>query len=179
MFRRLATLSRSSQSVSRRYLSVRAHTLFSPTPELLDKHLSSHTHSPTSVSVYLLSTSLPASALQPLISALQSRLPASIGSFLSSPPGTEASLAIATFERGATFRTALSGRPAAQVGKYQRPGPVLGEDRKGDKVGEIDEVKGEEGWDGLWRSGGEVPRIEEIEAGFGDIKWVDGLGARR
>ena len=172
MLRRFDTLRSASQRVGlpRRHLSVRAHTLFNPTPELLEQHLSSAPASPGSVSVYLLSTSLPASSLQPLLTTLQDKLPASIGSFLSSPPGSEASLAIATFDRGAVFRTSLTGRPAAQVGRYQRPGPVWEEDTKGDTVGEIEAVRGEEGWDGLWRSGGDVPRIEEMERGLGDIQ---------
>ena len=154
---------------SHRHLTTHAHTLYSPTPELLEKHLSTIPLTPSSVSVYLLSTSLPASSLQPLLSTLQDRLPASIGSFSSSPPGSEASLAIATFERGATFRTELSGRPAAQVGRYQRPGPVWEDDKKGDQVGDIEKIMGADNWGEVFRSS-ELPKIEEIERGFGDIK---------
>jgi len=151
-------------STSKRQLSTRAHTLYSPTPELLERHLADVPQSAHSASVYLLSTSLPTNLLQPLLSALQHALPNSIGSFSTSPPGVEPSLAIATFDTGLTFRTNLSGRPKAEVGRYQRPGSAAQEgDTRGSVVGEVEDIRREEGWAGMWKGETETTAIDELQ----------------
>lgn len=151
-------------STSKRQLSTRAHTLYSPTPELLERHLADAVPSSESASVYLLSTLLSPSTLQPLLSALQHALPNSIGSFSTSPPGTEPSLAMATFDSGVTFRTNLSGRPKAEVGRYQRPGAVAQEgDTRGSVVGEVEDVRREEGWAGMWKGETGTTVIDELQ----------------
>ena len=142
----------------------RTHTLLSPTPSSLQSFLSANPIPTTSVSLYLLSTSL--SNYSTLLSSLQSHLNSSIGSFSTCPAHLPPTLSIATFSHGAQiFRSELSGRPSAEVGRRQRP-PAIGwyaEDRKGSVEGDVSAVREGEGWAGLWRSqlGGE--RIAELQ----------------
>lgn len=146
-----------------------AHTLLHPTPSSLTSYLSSHPPSPSSPLMYLLSTSIPPSILSPLMTTLQS-IPNSIGSFSNSPPNSGPSLSIASFNGGRTIRTGKTGRPGAEVGKWQRPNPTpegrWGEDRKGGIEGDLGmrrEMGEGGGWEEVWRAELEVDRIPELE----------------
>ena len=159
MLRRLAIA-----HTARRAYSVRATTLCNPTQASLEDYLASHPTTSTSVSLYLLSTALPSSTLQPFISALQSHAPSSIGSFASSSH-LGPTISIAAFDKGVTaFRTDLSGRPKAQVGRWQRPSENMNEeDLKGSVIGHGEKLKRDEGWAGLWRANvGQSNSIEQL-----------------
>lgn len=156
-----------SSPASVRGLSSKAHTLLSPTPELLQEYLGAHPSDRSTV-LYLLSTSIDTALLQPLIATLQSTSDQSLGSFSVSPPGGESSLSIVTLtpEQGESiyaFRTAMSGRPDAQVGRYQRPGNDNDEDKKGSVVGEVERLKEGEGWSGFWKGERTVNPIPELD----------------
>ncbi len=155
--------------VFQRKLHARTHVFLSPTSNSLRSFLSLNPPSPSSTSLYLLSTSLP--HVPDLLSALQT-LPSSIGSFSSHPLDAPPSLSIATFESGVgIFRSGLSGRPPAEVGRRQRPTEVVegyAEDKKGNEQGDVESMRREEGWAGLWKGGVGGGRIEALEA----VKWV-------
>jgi hypothetical protein len=147
-------------SVTRRLFSVKAHTLYSPTPAQVEQYLGDSLSS-TSATAYLLSTSIDPSRLQSLISPLQSI--SSIGSFSSPLPGQEPSLSIVTFDKGVTFQTDLSGRPPVEVGRFKRPGQGLrNDDLKGTQIGEGEAIRKEEGWAGLWKGEAETSNIPEL-----------------
>ena len=152
-----------SLGASRRSLQARAHTLFSPTPTSLQSYLTAHQPSSSSTSLYLLSTSL--HQLPSLLSTLQTRLPSSVGSFSSPIPGSPPSLSIVTFESGVqVFRSGLSGRPPPEVGRSQRPSlQGYAEDRKGSVEGDVEAIRGGQGWAGLWKSQMGNERIQELE----------------
>jgi hypothetical protein len=143
-----------------------AHTLLHPTASSLTSHLSHHPPSPTSPLLYLLSTSIPPQNLSALIPALQS-IPNSIGSFQTSAPGTPPTLSIATFENGKIVQTGMTGRPSAEVGKWQRLRPEgegkWGEDLKGWEEGDLAKRRGDGGWEEVWRAELQVDRILEME----------------
>jgi hypothetical protein len=153
-----------------RYLStrVRAHTLLSPTPESLSAHLDSLPPSPTSTTLYLLSTTLP--SLPSILSILQTRLPSSIGSFALTPPSSTSgpSLSLATFESPVRiFRSDLTGRKPAEVGKWQRE-KAGKEDLKGGVQGDMGEEMSRSGWAGMWRTEGQVEEIPKLRG----VEWV-------
>ncbi|ORY35549.1 hypothetical protein BCR39DRAFT_510672 [Naematelia encephala] len=187
MLKRLySTTTRSSLSSG-----ILAQTLYSPTVASLTSFLTNSPRIPPSTSrsgstststLYLLSTSL--ESLPTLIPILQSHLISSdasyrsesIGSFSTCPPGCEPTLSILTVPTLKVFRTSLSGRPPAQVGRYQRPfNPSetgegkkgREEDKKGSEIGEGSDFgfgKGNnEGWDGFWRAERGIERMEELE----------------
>jgi hypothetical protein len=133
-----------------------------PSAQSLTDHLSKYPPTPSSPLLYLLSTSIPHEHLSALIPTLQA-IPNSIGSFSTSRQGEEASLALATFEGGKTWRTELTGRPGAEVGRWQRPlsGGLWEEDKKGSKEGDLSGMKG--GWDEVWRAERGVDRLQELE----------------
>lgn len=154
------------RQASRRSLHTQIHTIFLPTAISLQAFLTSNPPPPTSTSLYLLSTSL--LSLPSLLSTLQSNLPSSIGSFSSNPPGHPPYLSLAIFDQARIFRSELSGRRPAEVGHWQRPTHVEGgyaEDRKGNELGSVETVRGEEGWAGLWgqAGGGRIPELEGVK----------------
>ena len=165
MFRGAASLLRANGLTStnlqhRRCLSITAHTLFSPTVELLERHLTNK--SKTSVTAYLFS-SIDAADISTLLAPLQAS-GSSIGSFSTSLPQQEPSLSVITIENAVTFRTDLTGRPGAQVGRYQRPDyEVTADDLKGSRIGEGDAIKSKEGWAGMWKSEKVSSSIPELE----------------
>ncbi len=63
------------------------------------------------------------------------------------------------------FRSEMSGRLPAEVGKWQRRPPSL-EDLKGSMQGELEMVKAQGGWSNLWKSDighyGLVPELDNI-----------------
>jgi hypothetical protein len=164
-------LARKLTSPARRSIHTTAQTIYSPTPTFLETYLTSNRPHGTSSSLYLLSTSISPSTLSPLLKTIQSYLPNSVGSFSLPPsPDSESSLSILTISntKSRTFRSGLTGRPAVEVGRWQRPkGESLG-DTKGREEGGIEDVWGKEGWAGVWKEGEGLERIDELE-GF---KWV-------
>ncbi|WWC90670.1 uncharacterized protein L201_005606 [Kwoniella dendrophila CBS 6074] len=151
-----------------RALHTRAQTFLSPTPEFVASHLSQST-SPSSASIFLLSTSL--QQLPQHLPILQKHLPNSIGSFSITPAGQESTLSLATFSDNARiFRSNLTGRPPAEVGRFQRPESQRvqrEEDLKGAGQGQAEALLAGEGWAGMWK--GEIaeqriPELEGIEA---------------
>ena len=156
-------------SFKRSFATTTLRTIYSPTPEALDKHLSESPVAKSSKSFYLLSTSLAPSSLEPLLAVLQSRLPSAIGSFSASVPGREPSISLATFDDHVTvFRSQLTGRKPAEVGRWQRPGhQTTEEDRRGSRIAD-DEVLMKEGWNGLWDPSEVDHHIPELEG----VEWV-------
>jgi hypothetical protein len=157
-----------------RYLTTRAHTIFSPTTAFLDHFLSTQPPPNNSKSLYLLTTSLPPTNLSPLLQTLRTHLPDSIGSCSLSSPHTEPSLSILTFSNTSTktFRSSLSGRPAVEVGRWQRPrGESLG-DTKGREAGGIEDMLGREGWAGVWKEDESVGKVDEL-IGFKCVKELE------
>ncbi|KAL7422747.1 hypothetical protein Q5752_002039 [Cryptotrichosporon argae] len=142
---------------------IRAHTLLSPTPASLAAYLAQHPPSGSSATLYSLSLS---HADPALLAPLRGR-PNSIGSFHVAPaPVAEPALAIAHVEDATVFRSELSGRGHAEVGRWQRPGNAWPEDARGRGEGEMERVRREEGWAGMWRAvdGGNVPDLEGVSA---------------
>lgn len=162
---------------SYRGIHTRLETFYNPTAASLNAHFEATPSLPGAVSLYLLSTTTPRSELEPIIHALHSHLPSSIGSFtLPLTTQTAPSVVLATFTPGAgerirTFNSELESRPAAQVGKWQRdaltaannPGSTVAgrwtEDKKGSDVGEMERLMGgtDDGsprdWSALWEAG--------------------------
>lgn len=162
-----------------------AHTLINPTPASLTSHLARFPPSSSAPLVYLLSTNIEGKELGGLIPTLQA-IPNSIGSFshpittpLTNNPTTkrgnvggygqgvgevvvgEPMLSLLTFEGARTFRTGVTGRPGAEVGRWQRPTLLpWDEDLKGSKEGDL-ATQG--GWDEVWRAERGVERIPELE----------------
>ena len=160
---------------ARQTLSIRSHTIYSPTASVLSQHLSDL---PTeSSSVFLLSNTLPVDHLEPLISEINEHCPTSIGSFSACQAQTEPCISIATFSCPArcsdtgggndaaikTFYTPLSGRADPEVGRWHRPRELQTEDLKGTEVGEMGQVGGEAGWAGVWKAEEGIERIPELE----------------
>lgn len=161
-----------------RQLHTRAHTLYSPTTSSLESFFADSTPSPSSVSLYLVSTSLP--SLPSLLPILQAALPSSIGSFHTTPPGQPPSIALLTLTPSAgedepvrIWRSDMTGRPKAEVGRWQRPGRG---DHAADKKGS-EEGRGPGGrinadsavWEDVWRGEDQVGRMADLE-GF---TWVE------
>ncbi|WVW85579.1 hypothetical protein I302_107617 [Kwoniella bestiolae CBS 10118] len=143
-----------------RSLHTRAQTFFSPTPEYVSANLF-HTTDP---SLFLLSTSL--QHLPQHLSTLQTHLPNSIGSFSITPAGHEPTLSVATFSDARIFRSDLTGRPPAEVGRFQRPESqriLRGEDLKGSGQGQAEALLAGEGWAGLWKGETTHQRIPDLE----------------
>lgn len=170
-----------SRSQARRSLHVATHTLSRPTPATLASHIASQPATPGSAILYTLHPDLP--DLGALVKTFQSLQIPSVGSIALAPPGNDPCINIVRCtptthsERLTTFHAPITGRPAAQVGKWQRD-PLMHarkvgkgkreEDRKGEEVGEMERVmlglgasggaaegSGARvmGWDALWRSG--------------------------
>ncbi|BEI81863.1 hypothetical protein CcaverHIS002_0210230 [Cutaneotrichosporon cavernicola] len=164
-----------------RALSVSAHTLEHPTPASLESHLSTLPCNATLL--FTLSTSIQSPDVGPLLAALHSfpysySLPSSatvgsdsrrnhvVGSFHQSATHTP-EVAIAAFapdveegERVRTFYSEATGRAPASVGKWYRTDePDWPEDERGGKVGELDEVLGSKGWEGVWAARGDDTKI--------------------
>ncbi|WVR07518.1 hypothetical protein IAU60_004560 [Kwoniella sp. DSM 27419] len=155
-----------SMRASVRVLHTRAQTFYSPTADFLETHLARHPASPGSTSAFLLSTSLP--DLPGHLAVLQKHLPTYIGSFSTTAPGQEPTIALATFSDAEirVFRSDLTGRPPAEVGRFQRPESQREkreEDLKGLGQGEAEARLAGEGWAGMWRSELAVERIAELE----------------
>ena len=169
-------------NTARQALSIRAHTMYSPTPSLVSQHLSTIPAEWTSV--FLLSNSIPVEFLEQLLLIINDQCPSSIGTFSASPPQIEPCISIATFSgpsRGSsagdasgigkdrtdaplkTFHTPMSGRADPEVGRWQRPREVQNEDLKGMRVGEMGSVGGQEGWAGIWKPEEGIERIPELE----------------
>ncbi|OCF37967.1 hypothetical protein I317_03928 [Kwoniella heveanensis CBS 569] len=149
-----------------RSLYTQACTFYSPSPQFLQAHLAQQTKKPDSTSVFLLSTSLP--DLPQHLSVLQKHLPSYIGSFSIAPPDHEPTISLATFSDGElrVFRSELTGRPPAEVGRFQRPEQQRtkrAEDLKGLGQGEVEDALIGQGWAGLWRSENPVQRIPDLE----------------
>ena len=73
----------------------------------------------------------------------------------------EPTLSLLTFEGARTFRTGVTGRPGAEVGRWQRPTLLpWDEDLKGSTEGDLG-TQG--GWDQVWRAERGVERIPELE----------------
>ncbi|OCF57225.1 hypothetical protein L486_04681 [Kwoniella mangroviensis CBS 10435] len=144
-----------------RAIRTRAQTFFSPTPE----YVSSHLAKTTDPSIFLLSTSL--QHLSQHLPVIQNHLPNSIGSFSITPPGHEPTLSIATFSDDARiFRSDLTGRPPAEVGRFQRPSSQRSqreEDLKGTGQGQAEALLAGEGWAGMWKGEAREQRIAELE----------------
>jgi hypothetical protein len=66
----------------------------------------------------------------------------------------------------------MTGRPMAEVGKWQRLRPEgegkWGEDLKGWEEGDLAERRGGGGWEEVWRAELKVDRVLEMEG----LKWV-------
>ncbi|WRT68443.1 uncharacterized protein IL334_005419 [Kwoniella shivajii] len=155
----------STLKAAHRGLRTRAQTFFSPTPEYVRSRLRSPPSS-ESTSVFLLSTSL--QELPELLPILQQHTPNNIGSFSVTAPGTEATLSVATFSKDDVhiFRSKSSGRPPAEVGRFQRPETQRiqrEEDMKGTGQGEAEATLAGEGWAGMWKGELSVERIPELE----------------
>ena len=157
-----------------RRLHTCCHTLLSPDPPYLESFLASHPASSSAISLYMLSTSLP--QLSDLISITQSALPNSIGSFSSQPLDSPPTLSIITFDNDKeddgeehgiqVFRSELSGRSPAEVGHWQRPSTImkgLSEDSKGSQAGDVEGLRSEQGWAGLWKGQIGKSRINQLE----------------
>jgi hypothetical protein len=163
-----------------RALSVSAHTLEHPTPASLEAHLSTLPCNATLL--FTLSTSIQSSDVGPLLALLHSfpssySLPSSatvgsgsrrthvVGSFHQSATHTP-ELAIAAFspgngERVRSFYCEASGRAPASVGRWYRTDePEWPEDERGGAVGELDQVLGDKGWEGVWAARGDEAKIE-------------------
>ncbi|KAK8854772.1 hypothetical protein IAR55_003511 [Kwoniella newhampshirensis] len=157
----------------RRALHTRAQTFYSPTPEFLADHLAQNPlpSLSQSTSVFLLSTTL--SSLPQTLLILQTFFPNHIASFSITLPGQEPTLSLATFspsrsgEEVTTWRSESSGRPPAEVGRFQRPerqrDQLRAEEEKGKEQGEAEQRLAGEGWAGMWRSESDVGRIEQLE----------------
>lgn len=182
--RATALARRTPRSVQGRMISMTAHTLVNPTPSSLTSHLASHPPSASAPLLYLLSSNIDPRELGGLIPTLQA-IPNSIGTF-SHPITTlspsqsqpykvrdgygpsngeiniaEPTLSLLTFEGARTFRTAVTGRPGAEVGRWQRPTLLpWDEDLKGSTEGDL---ATEKGWDEVWRAERGVERIPELE----------------
>ena len=145
-------------------LKVRASTIYSPTEAALTQYLQRSTIAKSSSTLFLLSTSLASSALEPFLSILHAHCPSSIGSFSSSPPDSEPFLSIATFDDAAsTFQTNLTGRGDPEVGRWHRPRELESEDLKGTRVGEMDEIGEQDGWAAMWKAEEAVERIPQLD----------------
>ena len=61
----------------------------------------------------------------------------------------------------------MTGRPQAEVGKWQRLRPEgegkWGEDLNGFREGDLAERRGEGGWEDVWRAELKVDRVLEME----------------
>jgi hypothetical protein len=220
MFRqRLRAVAQEQLPRSRRELHTTFHTVQNPTSASIEQHLSSLSISNSTVGLYLLHPEL--KDISNILSSVQNGLGScqtTIGSFAQaarrSQPDSDSSssdvpfVTIATFtptkstEKLVPFRSDLTGRPPASVGRYHRPNPKLpsrsdpfgassasreetrNEDRKGQEVGEVERVlmgslgyeRGESiGWEGLWRS----ERLEGMDGpnpeGMGAMKGLEGL----
>ncbi|TYJ53415.1 hypothetical protein B9479_005962 [Cryptococcus floricola] len=142
-----------------------AHTFYSPTPPFLRDHLASHPAPPDSTSVFLLSTSLP--DLPAHLAAVQGISPQSIGSFCVSPPGSEPTLSLATFWDAdiTLFKSELSGRAPAEVGRFQRPErqrETRSEDLRGSTQSDVEGTFGQ-GWESIWKGENSVEKIAGLE----------------
>jgi hypothetical protein len=161
-------LTRSAKRAATRCYTTNAklHTLYSPTSSSLTRYLDSHPPSPSTPTVYLLSTTIPQENLAALITTLQA-IPNSIGSFSTSAPDDPPTLSIASIPNAKTWQSGLTGRPAAEVGKYQRPttGRIWSEDQKGVEAGEIDRILSGKGndWTDMWKVGNNAERISDLE----------------
>ncbi|WWC63339.1 uncharacterized protein I303_105939 [Kwoniella dejecticola CBS 10117] len=155
---------RRSATTAKRLLHTRAQTFFSPTPEHVESNLAQHP-TPNSTWLFLLSTSL--ENLPRHLPILQKHLPNSIGSFSVTPPGQEPTISVATFpEDVRIFRSALTGRPPAEVGRFQRPESQRvqrEEDLKGAGQGQAEALLAGEGWAGMWKGEAITERIGELE----------------
>ncbi|WWC71530.1 uncharacterized protein I206_105488 [Kwoniella pini CBS 10737] len=155
---------RKSTSSARRLLHTRVQTFFSPTPSYVESHIAQHAKT-DSTSLFLLSTSL--ENLPQHLPILQKYLPNSIGSFSITPPGQEPTLSLASFSESVqTFRSNLTGRPPAEVGRFQRPQTQRNqreEDLKGAGPGEAEALLAGEGWAGMWKGEAAIERISELE----------------
>ncbi|WVQ82332.1 hypothetical protein IAT38_004460 [Cryptococcus sp. DSM 104549] len=153
-----------------RAIHTRAHTFYSPTPDFLRQHLAQHPVPPNSTSLFLLSTSLP--DLPQHLSTLQAAFPSHIGSFHVTPPTAEPTLSLAVFsdDEVRQFRSELSGRPAAEVGRFQRPEKqreTWVEIPDESKQGDAEKRLAGEGWAGMWRGesqAGTIPELEGVKA---------------
>ncbi|WVQ74964.1 hypothetical protein IAR50_004572 [Cryptococcus sp. DSM 104548] len=149
----------------RRGIHTSTHTFYSPTPAFLRDHLTSHPVPPDSTSVFLLSTSL--SDLPAHLAAVQSVSSQSIGSFCVSPPGSEPTLSLATIWDAdiRLFKSELSGRAPAEVGRFQRPErqrKARSEDLRGSTQSDVEETFGQ-GWESIWKGEDGVGRIADLE----------------
>ena len=215
---RLGVAARKQLPASRRDLHTTLHTIRHPSPTAITEHLSSLSLSNTTVGFYLLHPEL--KDISTILSTVQKGLGScrtTFGSFAQSARiaqtvnGSTSTgapfVTIATFtptsstEKLVPFRSSLTGRPPASVGRYHRPNPrnptpsdpfgtsssgeeIRNEDRKGQEVGEVERVlmgslgyeKGESiGWEGLWRA----ERLEGMDGpdaqGMGEMKGLEGL----
>lgn len=192
---------------ARRPLHVAAHTLPRPTAASLAALLARQALKPGSAILYTLHPDTP--DLDSLVRTFQAQETPSIGSIALSTPtdghagGPAASILLfspsSPAERITPFHSSITGRPAAQVGKWQRD-PLMRErklgagkrqeDRKGEEVGEMERVmlglgvsggaaaQGEAkrlmGWDALWRSGRDVEGADD-EPGPVELEGVQGV----
>lgn len=152
-------------SLARRGLHSKTRTFYSPTPDFLHEYLSQDSLASGSLSVFMLSTSLP--DLPGHLSVLQAAFPNSIGSFSVSPPGSEPTVSLATFWGTdiKVFKSDLTGRAPAEVGRFQRPErqrSVPPEDRRGSTSRDVDAAYGQ-GWEKLWNGEVQNERIAELE----------------
>ncbi|OWZ31004.1 hypothetical protein C347_03762 [Cryptococcus neoformans AD2-60a] len=152
-------------SLARRGLHSKTRTFYSPTPDFLHEYLSQDSLPSGSLSVFMLSTSLP--NLPGHLSVLQAAFPNSIGSFSVSPPGSEPTVSLATFWGTdiKVFKSDLTGRAPAEVGRFQRPErqrSVPPEDRRGSTSRDVDAAYGQ-GWEKLWNGEVQNERIAELE----------------
>lgn len=152
-------------SLTRRGLHSKTRTFYSPTPDFLHEYLSHDSLPGGSVSVFMLSTSLP--NLPGHLSVLQAAFPTSIGSFSVSSPGSEPTVSLATFWGTdiKVFKSDLTGRAPAEVGRFQRPERqrnVPPEDRRGSTSRDVEAAFGQ-GWENLWNGEVENKRIAELE----------------
>ncbi|KGB79526.1 hypothetical protein CNBG_5364 [Cryptococcus deuterogattii R265] len=162
-------LPKSFVSLARRGLHSKTRTFYSPTPDFLHEHLARDSLPEGSVSLFMLSTSL--SNLPGHLSVLQAAFPTSIGSFSVSPPGSEPTVSLATFWGTGIkiFRSDLTGRAPAEVGRFQRPERQRNsrsEDRRGSTSRDVDAAFGQ-GWEKLWNGeveGDRIPELEGVEA---------------
>ncbi|WVF72838.1 hypothetical protein IAT40_007656 [Kwoniella sp. CBS 6097] len=151
---------------SKRAVHTQAYTYYSPTLDFLETHLAQQSIEADSTSVFLLSTSLP--NLPQHLSTLQKHFPSYIGSFSVTPPDHEPTISLATFSQAdiRIFRCELTGRPPAEVGRFQRPEQQRtkrAEDLKGSGQGEVEDALIGQGWAGLWKSENPVERIPDLE----------------
>ncbi|WVO13484.1 hypothetical protein L204_101104 [Cryptococcus depauperatus] len=151
--------------VLNRGIHTKIQTFYSPTRQFLQQHLAANPLPKDSVSVYLLSTSL--TDLPGNLAAVQDVSKRSIGSFSIEPAGSEPTLSLVTFWDANihVFRSNLTGRASAEVGRYQRPERqrnVEEEELRRSQQKELEYVLSQD-WEKVWKGESEGNSIRELE----------------